>query len=128
MREKISPQTFLLVAASLLTPTFAKPPEGSDLRYKPYYESLVTKEGWRCCSISDCRPVTVKSTDGHVMVFIDKKSFGESAPDEWVEVPAESYGTRNDLPDGETVDRPPTGVACWYAMKVRCFDWPLPGG
>jgi hypothetical protein len=50
----------------------------------------------------------------HYEVFIDRKSFGENAPDQWLAVPDKVVLHRHDNPVGEA-------VACYYGGEVKCF-------
>lgn len=116
---------FVVVGALTTMPVNAAPPDGANPIFSEYYKGLVTKEGWGCCSIADCRPVRVKVIDKRPWVFIDKESFGSTAPDDWVQVPENAYGTKNTAKDPV---RPAGSVACWYNGGIRCFDWPLTEG
>ena len=81
----------------------------------PWFQSLGQPDtGYPCCSIADCRTVQSRTRGDHFEVFIDRKTFGESAPDAWVAVPPESVIRRKDNPLGEP-------VACWHLNEVRCF-------
>lgn len=116
------------VMVTMSTTGYSAPPEGANPVYKRYFETLVTKEGWGCCSIADCREVRIENRADGPYVFIDKKSFGETAPEDWVKVPSSAYGTRNNLAASEQSPvRPAGATACWYQNQIRCFDWPLPG-
>ena len=93
----------------------AAPPPGSDGALAPWYRSLAQPEtGNGCCSIADCRTVQYRGAGNHFEAFIDRKSFGETAPNAWVAVPPEHVLRRRDNPTGEA-------VACWYNGEVRCF-------
>ena len=97
----------------------AAPPPGADpdSRIAQWVRSLHDYRGVPCCSTSDCRRVALRlDDDGGVEVFIDRESFGESAPDRWVAVSDEVVaGTKADGPS------PDAGSwACWYAGKVAC--------
>lgn len=109
-----------IVSASLLThpaPTIAHPPEGKDLNTTigEWYRSLRDKAGNGCCSEADCRPVQAQLTAAGWEVFVDKKSFGEGAPDEWRLVPDKAVIIREDNPTGRN-------VACWTPSHgFYCF-------
>lgn len=81
------------------------------------HETSVYRES--CCGCdSDCRPTHMRFTaDENVQVWIDQATYGPSAPDAWVDVPAGVLqDTKSDGPP------PDTNVwACWYDSKVRCF-------
>jgi hypothetical protein len=57
------------------------------------------------------------TVDENVQVWIDQATYGPTAPDAWVDVPADVLqDTKSDGPP------PDTNVwACWYDSKVRCF-------
>lgn len=116
---------FLISVLSCSTIAYAAPPEGANPLYKPYYEGLRTKEGWGCCSIADCRTVRVRYEGKQPWVFIDKETFGSTAPDDWVKVPNSALSTYNEHPEAP---RPQQAIACWYQSQIRCFDTPLTEG
>lgn len=116
---------FALAATLALTPANAAPPEGANPLYKDYYHGLRTKEGWGCCSIADCRTVLVKYVDKRPWVYIDKQTFGSSAPDDWLPVPESAMETYNESPDAP---RPQQATACWYADSIRCYSPALTAG
>ena len=105
-------------------PARAAPPPPDSLQYEmlhPYAEYLShwTQTGaerqytMRCCDISDCRAVDIRTRDGHYQARIMRAEFGPGAPDDWVEVP-------DSVVDG-TPDphRPPFPVACWSDTRLR---------
>lgn len=47
-------------------------------------------------------------------VYIDKKTFGESAPDAWVKVPEMAILYEHDNPTGRA-------VVCWYQNRIICL-------
>jgi hypothetical protein len=97
---------FILVAA----------PEGADPALAPFFQGLEIPGGGHssCCSLADCRPAAVRLGKSEREVFIDRRSFGDGAPDAWVAVPeaAVLYGHSN-----------PTGfaVVCWHQGRILCF-------
>lgn len=99
---------------------FGAPPPGADPNspIARWVRQLETPEGWSCCSVADCRPVHVRLLPGgRWQAFIDRRSFGTTAPDAWVDVP-------NDIVRGTKKPGPaPNGTpwACWYAGVVRCL-------
>jgi hypothetical protein len=121
----------------------AEPPANADPRMAPFFESLKTKEGGNCCGAADCREVRSESPDnsptGHWRAFIDRGTFGPTAPNEWIDVP-------DDTVDGKeaTSMRPPGAIACWSKTiyngdptndppggkqkRVNCFIVPDPAG
>ena len=105
----------LTLIALALRGAYAAPPEGADPAMAPWSHSLTQPDtNYPCCSISDCRPVKARILAGHHEAFIDKHSFGASAPDRWTWVPDENvlHGRMN--PTGEP-------IACWYDGTVFCF-------
>jgi hypothetical protein len=107
----------LSVAAALVLggSAMAAPPPGTNPNSEMagWYHSLVDHRGIGCCSAADCRRVEYRMKGDAFEVFIDKGTFGRSAPDAWVAVPAEAILPREN-PTGE-------GVACFYAGQVHCF-------
>lgn len=94
----------------------AEPPPGAhDPVLGKWFQSLQQPgTGWMCCSISDCRNVTTRIRGGHIEAFVDRKSFGAAAPDDWVVVPENVMIRGKENPTGE-----PT--LCFYGGQVRCF-------
>ena len=71
------------------TPAFAAPPPGTDMDspIARWFQVLKQPEtGYLCCSIADCRPVAYRTVGNHFQAFIDRKSFGPRAPDDWRDV------------------------------------------
>ena len=106
-----------LLALLLVTSTaIAAPPAGSDpdSPTAQWYRSLKSPHtGGSCCSEADCRPVVSRMAGDHYEAFIDRRTFGSDAPDDWVAVPNEKVlHTTN--PTGES-------VACWYTREILCF-------
>lgn len=96
--------------------SYAKPPPGADpdSEIAHWYQSLEQPQtGMSCCSAADCRNVDYKTVGDHYEVYIDKKTFGEDAPDAWVRVPDKNI-IRRENPTG-------SAVACWYVNQVLCF-------
>lgn len=79
-----------------------------------WYRGLQAPSGIPCCSIADCRNVTYRMMDKHYEAFIDKRSFGDEAPNDWVKVPDERV---LHMPDNPTND----AVACYYSGDILCF-------
>lgn len=75
-----------------------------------------------CCTIEDCHPVAVRTQGSHWEVWIDSKTFPDSAtdgrvghaPNDWVVVPEQAILHGKDNPIGEP-------VGCWYGGRLRCF-------
>ena len=87
----------------------------ADPALAPWYQSLEQPgTGYPCCSISDCRTVQYRTVADHFEAFIDRRTFGEDAPDDWLPVPPEHVLHRRDNPTGEA-------VVCWYNGEIRCF-------
>lgn len=116
---------FAVAASFYLTPASAAPPEGANPIYKDYYLGLRTRDGAGCCSVADCRTVLAKYVSGRPWVFIDKESFGATAPDDWVPVPESAMETTNANPDAP---RPQQATACWYNSAIRCYSPALTAG
>lgn len=124
----------LLVAALILTPAaissrttaLANPPEDANPLFAPFYRALKSPStGGNCCSEADCRPVEARTFDNvHWEVFIDKKSFGALAPDQWLPVPDAIVIHRPPM----ELPRPQDPVACFYNGKLLCFTEPAFGG
>jgi hypothetical protein len=107
----------LVLLALSLACAVAKPPDGADpdSPLAHWYQSLAQPEtGYPCCSVADCRTVQYRTAGDHFEAFIDRKSFGTSAPDDWLPVPSEHVLHRHDNPTGEA-------VVCWYNGEIRCF-------
>lgn len=108
-----------IVTASLLTnpkQALAEPPPGADLNstISKWYQSLKDKQGNGCCNLADCRPVSVRMSAAGWEVFVDKQSFGATAPDDWVGVPEQALVVREDNPTGRN-------IACYSYSKLRCM-------
>jgi hypothetical protein len=115
MRGHIVAAISVIAGFVTASPTIGAPPPGSDpgSPIAAWFRSLSDRQGVGCCSVADCRRVEYRARSGHFEVFVDRRSFGASAPDAWVAVPADAIVTREN-PTGE-------GVACFYAGRVRCF-------
>ena len=117
-RHYILPIAVLLVLLALSVRLVrAAPPVGSDPNgpMAHWYQSLAMPgTSYSCCSAADCRNVQYRSAGDHFEAFIDRKSFGEGAPNDWIAVPPEHVLHRHDNPTGEA-------VACWYDGEIRCF-------
>jgi hypothetical protein len=109
----VAPLLFALLCAAALA--FAKPPPGADGSLAPWYQSLAQPyTGYPCCSVADCRTVQYRAVADHFEAFIDRRTFGADAPDDWVTVPPSNVLHRRDNPTGEA-------VVCWYNGEIRCF-------
>ena len=111
------------IASSLLAiaPAKAQPPANADPELAPFYHGLTLpgqNQGY-CCSAADCRSVVAEWRNGHWEVFIDKKTYGESAPNDWRSVPDSKIS-----PDPDVSKKPEGATACWYQNEVRCFNPP----
>ena len=91
------------------------PPPGApgDPALAGWYRSLTDYRGIGCCSEADCREVSYRMHGAAFEIFVDRKTFGRDAPDDWVEVPAHAILPREN-PTG-------VGVACYYGGRVHCF-------
>jgi hypothetical protein len=104
---------FALLGAAV--PASARPPPGSDGSLAPWFQSLAQPyTGYPCCSVADCRTVQYRAVADHFEAFIDRRTFGADAPDDWVPVPPSNVLHRKDNPTGEA-------VVCWYNGEIRCF-------
>ncbi len=109
----VAPLLFALLGATALA--LAKPPPGADGSLAPWYQSLAQPNtGYPCCSVADCRTVQYRAVADHFEAFIDRRTFGADAPDDWVPVPPSNVLHRKDNPTGEA-------VVCWYNGEIRCF-------
>lgn len=68
----------------------------------------VTNQG--CCDLSDCRVVTARVQGNHYQAFIGRDAFGDSAPEQWLDVPDEVVLHGGDNPVG-------LPIACWRANR-----------
>jgi hypothetical protein len=99
----------------LLSSALAAPPVGADPALAPFFQSLHQPlTGAMCCSVADCRNVEVRQGPNGLEAFIDRKTFGQAAPDEWRAVPPEvvirDMANQTGLP-----------IACFYYGAIRCF-------
>ena len=93
----------LLIAAGAL----AEPPEGSDYRLAPWYQSLRQPgTGTSCCSLADCRTTDYRTEGDNYLALIN---------DKWLVVPPDKILERADNPTGRA-------VVCWTpARGIMCF-------
>lgn len=104
-----------LVLLLLAAPAYAAPPAGSDGSLAPWFQSLRSPAtDILCCSEADCRQVENRIRGDHFQVFVDRKSFGDRAPNAWVDVPSTAIIHGRDNPTGEA-------IACFYGGEVKCF-------
>lgn len=106
----------LLVLLLLTSTALAAPPAGSDPSSPTaqWYRSLKSPyTGGSCCSEADCRPVVSRMAGDHYEAFIDRRTFGDEAPDDWLPVP-DKRALHTSNPAGEA-------VACWYMREILCF-------
>lgn len=94
----------------------APPPPGTEqgellAPYGDWVRSLTnpaTNQG--CCDLSDCRVVTARIRGNRYQAFIGRDAFGDSAPEEWLDVPDEVVLHGGDNPVG-------LPIACWRANR-----------
>ena len=87
----------------------------ADPSQAPWYESLKQPNSEAgCCSISDCRNAVERLSPKGYEVFIDKTTFGTTAPDAWVPVPEATILHAHDNPTG-------SAVVCWFMSHILCF-------
>ena len=107
----------MLGALAKCSGVHAAPPAGADPNSAlgQWFKSLTVPGNPEagCCSLADCRTTDYRIRGDHYEVWIGRDTYGVTAPDAWVAVPAEAVLTREN-PTGE-------GVACWYQKAVRCF-------
>ncbi len=112
----------LLLALAALVPAAlrAHSPPGviSNPQTNEWFDNLRSREGWSCCDISHCRPAALTpNDDSRVFAFIDKQSFGPTAPDAWREVPLKEMRVRGNRPPGIH-----GAIICWADDRVVCAD------
>ena len=94
----------LLASGLFAVPARADPPENADPAYAEWFRDLKTPDGLSgCCSISDCRPVAYRITDGSYEAFLDRESFPFLDQEKWTKVPRTSIVQRQDNPLGKPV-------------------------
>lgn len=105
----------LLLIASV---AFGRPPDGgdSDGPMADWYRNLERPDlGGSCCSASDCRPVDSRMVGDHYEAFVDRKSFGVDAPDDWLAIPNGKVLRNRENPTGRA-------VLCWLkSTGPMCF-------
>ena len=104
----------------LCMPALAAPPPGivPNPVTKQWFDDLRSLEGWACCDIAHCRQAAVlPNDDGRVFAFIDKHSFGPTAPDAWREVPLHEMRSRGNRPPGIR-----GAIVCYADNRVICVD------
>lgn len=97
----------------------AAAPPGSDPNsdIAHWYQGLKTPSNpdFSCCGQdTDCRPTDYRTSHGPREVFISKKTFGPSAPDDWVVVPETAILHHHDNPTGEA-------IVCWFLNHIICY-------
>lgn len=122
-------KSFLVAAMLMVAPASVQPPEDSNPAYSPFFHDLVQpptskyQPGHGCCDKSDCRTVDARLTkSGQWEAFLDRKSFGPDAPDDWVLMPDRQIV--RDPPEGR---RPLQAIVCWKRGDIYCFTEPAPG-
>jgi len=68
-----------------------------------------------CCDLSDCRAVSARVRNGNYQAFIGRNEYGEGAPDQWLDVPAEVVLHERINPTG-------LPIACWRASRQPLFN------
>ena len=116
----VSRHTLLLALILLAAPAQAHPPAGapSNPEIIKWFDDLRSREGWSCCDVVHCRPAALTpNDDGRVFAFIDKQSFGPTAPDAWREVPLKEMRVRRNRPPGIR-----GAIICYADDRVICAD------
>jgi hypothetical protein len=106
---------YLFLFTLLSFAAFPAPPDGSDQSLAPWFKSL-RQPGSNafCCALSDCRRVQTRLTPQGYEAFIDRRTFGSTAPDNWVPIPSHTILRNVDNPTGES-------IACWATGRILCF-------
>ena len=108
----------LILAAYVAAVRFghAEPPPGAHdpAISKWFRDQKQPGTGYICCSIADGRPVVTRSVGGHLEAFVDRKSFGPSAPNAWLEIPENVIIRGIENPNGEP-------ILFFYQGEIRCF-------
>lgn len=104
-------------------PAYAAPPAvGSEdweiMRDHGEWVRNLKNNGVLCCSLSDTRPVQVRTFGGRWQVWIRKDQIAGAPFEQWLDVPDEAI-IRGPNPVG-------MAIASWWGGKVRCFV--PPGG
>ena len=110
----------LLALILSAAPAQAHPPAGapSNREIIKWFDDLRSREGWSCCDVVHCRPAALTpNDDGRVFAFIDKQSFGPTAPDAWREVPLKEMRVRGNRPPGIR-----GAIICYADDRVICAD------
>lgn len=110
----------LLMAFALALPAHAAPPPGitPDPAVKRWFDELRSVEGWSCCDFAHCRQTAViPNDDGRILAYIDKETFGPTAPNAWLEVPTHELRSRSNRPPGVR-----GAIICFGDNRVTCAD------
>jgi hypothetical protein len=68
-----------------------------------------------CCGEQhDCGPTVTRIDRGMLEAYIDTRTFGPTAPNDWVRVPESVILRGHQNPTGEA-------VACWHFGRFLCF-------
>ena len=97
----------------------AAAPQGSTGEHAEWFRSLhQPTTGMSCCSVADCRPVRAaiqQHQDGTAYyAWVDTRTFGPDAPNDWVRIPEDKILRQRDNPMGEA-------VLCWARGIIFCF-------
>lgn len=124
MKKSISAFAFAGAFLCYTATARAEAPPGADPALAPWFHSLkIPGTSVGCCDEADCRPVDArKMRDGHWQAFVDKKTFGDTAPDAYVDIPESAMTHRTDNPLVRA-------VLCWYKIggrghHLKCFTEP----
>jgi hypothetical protein len=117
---KIQSIIVVIKLISATTSAYAAPPPNSDPNSPTtaWVQSLKDFQGTPCCSAADCRRAAIRYDDeNNALVWIDKQTFGPTAPEAWVTAPPHIIaGTRANGPAPDAAS-----WACWYSGKLACL-------
>jgi hypothetical protein len=75
------------------------------------------RRGQRCARSEMGPTLKARIQKDHWQAFIDQHTFGQSAPNTWIDVPPAHILDHEPNPTG-------SAVACWFSGKILCFIRP----